>query len=392
MINPHLCYVAGFGASLIVYLLGWSEIYPRLELSLLAFLIGTIILHIFFSKFQKRTNIPFAQASLEPKVNPWIVTAFLYALWSIDFLKEGGVPLFKVLLNKPFDYKQFGFPVLHVLAVSFGSFYCVYLFYLFLRSKKRLFICLYLLNMLPAVLIYSRAMLLFNAASSVFIWLSSLQEIPYKKILLALPLTVIVMYLFGVAGTKRVSFEAQSPYNTDFFLNNAGATRQFKESFVPKEFFWGYFYVSSPLANLQLNVSHFKREPITFLRVLEYINNELLFESLSKRINQCFRTEREKEFRIKEQFNASTVYSTSYSYLGWMGMFFTAVIVVMLPSVYNRLMINNSFTIIGNAILCTTFLFMSYDNTIRLMGLGFQLVYPILFPMAEKLFVKTQRL
>lgn len=391
MINPHICYIAGFGISLTVYLLGWSEIYPRLELSLLAFLIGTIILHILFSKILKKNDISFAKENHEPKIDPWIVTVFLYVLWSIDFLNEGGIPLFKVLLNKPFDYKQFGFPLLHVLAVSFGSFYCVYLFYLFLDSKRRFFLWVYLLNMLPAVLIYSRAMLFFNIASSVFVWILSLKKIPYRKIALTLPLAVILMYLFGVAGTKRVSFEAQSPYSTDFFLNNAGATKQFKESSVPKEFFWSYFYISSPLANLQLNVSHFETKPITFSRILEYINNELLFESLSKRFNQWFHTEREMEYRIKEQFNVSTVYSTSYSYLGWAGMCFTALVVILLPGIYSRLMISSPYSIVGNAILCTTFLFMSYDNTIRLMGLGFQLVYPILFPMAEKMLVKIQR-
>src|SRR6476619_584574 len=115
MNNSHFCYISGFGTYLIVYLLGWSEIYPRLELSLLVFLIGTIILHILLSKIQRKKNIPFAQENPEPKVNPWIVTAFLYTLWSIDFIKEGGIPLFKVLLNEPFDYKQFGFPSLHVL-------------------------------------------------------------------------------------------------------------------------------------------------------------------------------------------------------------------------------------------------------------------------------------
>jgi hypothetical protein len=231
-------------------------------------------------------------------------------------------------------------------------------------------------------------MLFFNLASSAFIFLFSLKKIPYAKIALISPLLIILLYLFGVVGTQRTSFVARTDYNVNYFLSNAGATTQFKESSVPKEFFWAYFYISSPIANLQLNIGHFKTKPITIGRVLEYINNELLFESLSKRINNWCHFVPEGDYRIKEQFNAATVYTRSYSYLGWAGMFSTAFVILMLPILYRKMIATSPYTIVGNAILCTTFLLMFYDNTIRLMGLGFQLVYPILFPTLEKLLTK----
>jgi hypothetical protein len=207
---------------------------------------------------------------------------------------------------------------------------------------------------------------------------------------LASPVMILIFYFFGVVGTKRVSFESQVPYNPSLFLDNGKATSHFRESSIPKEFFWPYFYISSPLANLQVNITTYDVRPITPTRILEYINNELLFESFSKRINKLFGVEREKENVIKDPFNVSTVYSRSYSYLGWIGMTITALVIVLLPMLYVKIIRDSPYQMIAVAILCTTYLFLSYDNMIRLMALGFQLVYPILFPIVEKVFAKTE--
>jgi len=387
MINPYLCYVLGFVVSLLAYQLGWSEIYPSLSSSLLIFLSVTMVAHTVLSKFWTTTERKIrhrGEAQSTHKINPWGFTIFLYLLWAIDFVHEGGVPLFKMLLGIPFDYKKFGFPVLHVLAVSLSSFYSVYLFSSFLKSKNKETLLLFAINMLAALLIISRAMLFFNLASCTFLYLLRLEKIPFKKLLLSLPLIILLLFLFGVAGTKRVSFESKSQYNHELFLDNGKATRQFRESWIPKEFFWSYFYISSPLANLQVNINTYQVKPITIKRFFEYINNELVFESISKRINSLVGIEREDESVVKYPFNVSTMYSRSYSYLGWIGMIIMAIVVLGIPIWYSQLLVNNPYRLVGVAIMCSAFLFMSYDNTIRLMGMGFQLVYPVLFPIFEK--------
>src|SRR5207253_7829270 len=107
-----------------------------------------------------------------PKINPRMITALIYLCWLADFIYEGGVPLFKVLFNQPYDYKLFGVPSLHVFAVTFSSFYCIYLFFLFLVIKNKIFLWLYGINMFAAILIYSRSMLFFNLASTFFLFLN----------------------------------------------------------------------------------------------------------------------------------------------------------------------------------------------------------------------------
>jgi hypothetical protein len=132
-----------------------------------------------------------------------------------------------------------------------------------------------------------------------------------------------------------------------------------------------------------VNINTYRVRSITLERVLEYINNEWLFESLSKRINTQFGVEREKENTIKEPFNVSTVYSRSYSYLGWTGIFAMGLLVLFLPMLYRKMIADNPYQLISVSILCTTYLFLTYDNMIRLMALGFQLVYPLVFPFLE---------
>ncbi|GHN00385.1 hypothetical protein WSM22_18740 [Cytophagales bacterium WSM2-2] len=384
MVNPYSCYILGFLVSFSVYQLGWSGAYPKLSFSLITFLIATFVAHSLLSRnWIKAGRNKKPHDEIKPVINPWLVTAVLYICWLGDFFYEGGVPLLKVLLHIEYDYKKFGVPAFHVFAVTFGSFYCVYLFHLFLASRKREHLLLFAINMFASVLIYSRSMLFFNLSSCFFLYLLTLKEFPYKKLSLGLPVLVLLFYFFGVIGTQRVSFESNTTYNNNIFMDVGLATPQFRESAIPKEFFWSYFYISSPLANLQVNINTYSVQPITIKRILEYINNELLFESISKRVNNLFGIERENEKTIKDPFNVSTVYSRGYSYLGWIGIIITAFVVLAIPYYYNSL-INNQYKMVGLAILCTTYLFLTYDNTIRLMALGFQLVYPVIFPWLDR--------
>ncbi len=386
MINPYTFYIVGFLFSLLVYQLGWSEAYPLLSGSLLGFLSITIAVHAFMSlrwKNDRKQKNTLTLPILSAKINPWLVTGLLYLFWAADFIYEGGIPLFKILLNLPYNYTLFGVPTLHVFTVTFTSFYCIYLLHIYLLQKNKIILLIYVINMTSAILIYSRSMLFFNLASSFFLYLLHLEKLPHKKLLLLVPVIVVLFYFFGVVGTVRVSFGSDDHYDQNSFLETGKATDQFRNSNIPREFFWPYIYISSPVANLQANINTYTVLPITPKRVLEYINNEWLFESISKRINAMAGVEREKENTIREPFNVSTVYSSGYSYLGWSGIIAMSCFVLLLPFFYNKAMNNSPYQSISIAILCTTYLFLAYDNTIRLMALGFQLVYPLVVPFVE---------
>ena len=377
--------------ALLLYPLKWSEAYPALTVPLIVFIVCTLIAHVVFSMYWSKIK-PVDFHKTIPALNPLFVTVFIYGLWAIDFVYEGGIPLLNILLSKPFNYRLFGMPGVHVLAVTVASFYTLYLFHAFLSERKRTLLALYLINMFASVLIYSRSMLFFILIGSSLLYLFTLEKIPFRKLALLLPVLIAVLYLFGVAGNKRSASEDHGAYNPDAFLETGRATETFRESIVPKEFFWAYIYISSPLANLQMNINHHTVPPISTRRILEYINNEYLFESISKRINAMAHINRQKAIIIKHPFNVSTVYSTSYTYIGWPGMITMAVFVLALPLLYFKILSkNNRYSLVALAILCTMYLFFIYDNTIRLMGWGFLLVYPITFPFIDRLLMRKNQ-
>ena len=390
MANPYFCYAVAFAAALLTYLLGWSDLYPPLSLTLLFFILVTVIIHVFLGiRFFGKKIIIFKKIQTENHFAPLLVTIFLYVLWCSEFLYEGGVPLIKILLKQPYNYRIFGIPSLHVFVVTFSSFYTVYLFQLFLSHKSKKILLLYLINLLAALLIYSRAMFFFNLTSSLFIYLIFLKSISLRKVAFISLLLVPLFFLFGLLGSLRVSREAKEPYNNENFMNIGKAKNDFKQSGIPKEYFWAYIYISSPLANLQQNINGYPIELLSIRNFAEMFNSEVLPDFLSKRINRLFSLEQYKEKTIPGPFNVSTVYSRSYSYAGWWGMIITALVVISIPLLFLKILPPSSnFFLCGWAILCTMYFFLMYDNTLRFTGLSFQLAYPVLFNWVSKAKIK----
>ena len=378
MINPFFCYVFAFSISILIYLLGWSELYPTLSISLLGFLLATFAIHFSLGKRIQRNAILF-KPLVGKELFPTIITLFIYLLWATEFFYEGGIPLFKIILKQPYNYRLFGIPSLHVFVVTFSSFYTVYLFQLFLSHKSKRIFFLYLINLFAALLIYSRAMFFFNLTSSLFIYLIFLNEIPLKKIAFILLSLIPLFFLFGVLGSLRVSREAKEPYNNENFMAIGKASPEFKSSVIPREYFWAYIYISSPLANLQQNINDYPIESISVRKLAEMFNSEVLPDFLSKRIIRLFDLQQCTDKRIPGPFNVSTVYSRSYSYAGWWGVILMGLVITLLPVLFLKLLPQSSdFFLSGWAILCTMYIFLVYDNTLRFTGLSFQLVYPLL--------------
>jgi hypothetical protein len=331
-------------------------------------------------------------------MQPLTVTLFIYVLWSVEFIHAGGIPLLKILLGQSYDYRMFGVPSLHVFVVTFSSFYTIYLFHLYLSCKSIPLLTLYFLNLMAAILIYNRGMMLFNLSATVFLYCIYKDRITLKQFAAGGVSAIIILFFFGVLGSLRVSREAKAPYTNEFFLETGQASESFRQSIIPKEFFWTYIYVSSPLANLQHNINTHPVPPVTLARTGELVNNEIFMDFISKRVNSFFNLEPVHDNRIPGPFNASTVYSRAYSYLGWTGMLLMTFTLIVLPLLYFKILPAGSpFFLTGAVILCTMYLFLAFDNTLRFTGLSFQLVYPVLlhygilkFRGLQKIFVHNK--
>ncbi|MDQ2657418.1 MAG: hypothetical protein M3Y60_08340 [Bacteroidota bacterium] len=381
MANPYCCYALAFALALALYSLRWSALYPRLSWALVIFLIVTIALHFLGGiRFAKRGVASFYK--LMPttfRLAPVLIKVCLYALWILEFIYQGGIPLLLILFKHPFDYRQFGIPTLHVLIVTFGSFYTVFLFHQWLSNRSRLILILYMANLAAAILIYNRGMFLFNLSSSIFLFLMYKNKITVRHLAIGAIGTVVIFYLFGVMGNLRVTNEAHKSYSPDDFLDTGQATASFRNSFVPPEFFWAYIYSTSPLANLEENIRSNSPDSITWVTFPRWFNSEVLWDFISKRLNAAAGVTPEAVATVPGPFNATTVYAGSFAYLGFAGLALMAIVILAIPLLYVRILPPASpFFLTGLAILNTIFLFMIFDNTIRFSGVSFQIVYPIL--------------
>ncbi len=396
MVNPYICYAISFGAALLLYPLAWSELYPDLTLSLLLFLVVTIILNVILAiRWSVKNKFLFKNVSPESRSAPLYLTIFIYALWSAEFLYNDGIPLIKIILQQRYDYKLFGIPKLHVFVVTFSSFYTIFLFQIYLSKKSGFILALYVLNLFAALLIYNRGMLFFNITASAFLYLMYKRTISFKKVTLASIFFICLFYFFGVLGSLRVTNESRKGYSNEEFLDTGKASAAFRNSIIPSEFFWSYIYSTSPIANLQNNVNVYQPQPTTSYSILHWLNNEVLFDFISKRINSFTGSVREGENTIPGPFNASTVYSRSFSYLGWPGLILMSIVIILMPIIFLKILPASSpFFSTGLVIVNTIFLFMVFDNTLRFTGLSFQLAYPVLLhyssihlPWLKKLFI-----
>lgn len=379
MVNPYFCYAFTFIVALVAYMFGWSDLYPSLTLPVSLFLITSIAVFSVFGVITLRSNvIGFRKIEIRNHTYPLLITLFIYGLWTIEFIDAGGIPLLKILLKQPYNYRIFGVKSLHVFIVTFSSFYTIYLFHLYLSQKSVVILILYGINLISAILIYNRGMLFFNLSATTCLYLIYKGTVHWKQIIAGSIIVIVTLFFFGVLGSLRVSREAKKTYTNSDFLGTGRASESFRKSIVPSEFFWSYIYVSSPIANLQNNINTFPVKEYDASRVLEWINNEILFDFISKRINAYSNKDRESENTIPGPFNASTVYSRSFSYLRWGGLLLMSIVVLLIPlGLYKLLPSSSPFFLTGLAILNTVFLFMVFDNTLRFTGLSFQLVYPI---------------
>jgi hypothetical protein len=224
--------------------------------------------------------------------------------------------------------------------------------------------------------------------SCVFVYLIKYQKnITFRKITGLAILAVICLYLFGIVGNVRVnnSYHREgSLVDNSLFLQIGGATDKFKESVIPKEFFWSYIYISSPLANLQKTIDNFEYEKdISLSDSFEFTVTQIFPDFISKRIVSLYEIVIPQGIQIAPELNVSTAFAQSYVILGWVGVSLLAIFMFTFALFYILLLkrLNSEYFIVGVAILNSIFVFNTFSNMFAFTGLSFQLIYPLLFTL-----------
>jgi hypothetical protein len=369
--NPFAIYILAFGGALATYQLGWSELYPKLSLALLAFL-GLSFLVMAMLGLVVHNDVAEIEA-YRPGQMPTFAVLVLVAVWVADLLYAHQLPML-ALIRGSYSYGSFpGIPTAHVFAVTFGGSVATIRFadMLYSRGWQR---WRYLAEaMIPIAffaLVNYRGVVVIALVSWGFIYIIKRGGLGLWECLAAAVLGLAALYLFGAYGDVRTGGIEHLGRPSDAFVASG----------VPRTYFWGYLYYTSPLANLQHTIgTAFPR--LDFWAGVELPISEMLPDFLSNRILPMLGTQRLATPEVGPNLNVATIFARSYLYFGWAGVFAMFIYFFSFILIYLRLIRKSPYRVPCLALLNTLVIFCTFDNMIAQTFFVAQLIWPLLLPL-----------
>ncbi len=368
--NPFYIYVLGFMLTFLVYTFDWSDIYPDLTIEMKIFF--TITFFFFFFIGIAVGKLKLIGKTLSTTKIKLVGTCFyiVCTFYALEFLIEKDIPLFSTLLGRPgVGYREFGIPLLHGILISFNSFLIAHSFAIYMSRGYKKVLMYNLLLYIPALLILNRSIIVFGVLTSVFIYLHFIGKVNFQNKLKLGLLAIVSLFLFGFVGNLRSGGE--------YIYTQSKVADEFMESSIPKEFYWTYLYVASPLANFQNTVNKKSIKEYDFKGFVFYEN---LPKIISKNLGDPLNVERRDLVRIVPWLTVGTAYARSYSYLGWAGpylLFVTSLLVYLL--ILFLVPKKSNYHITTVAILSVIVFLNIFTNMLIVSGMSFQLAYCIIF-------------
>jgi hypothetical protein len=368
--NPFFLYIAAFAAVLLIYQLNWSAVYPPLSSGLVLFFLATF----FFAAILGLCVAPVVnQIGTHEPGRLWDYTgAALTLSFAADFIVSGFVPLMSLLAGENIDFDAIGIPSIHLFNVTFGGSFATIRFADFLYSKRKIYLLQACVPLLYFILLVYRAPALMCVVSWVFVYLIRHGGRIRLWPAIALAMFVVLgLFLNGVMG------DARSPSDQDESQIEvlARPTEAFRQSGIPRTFFWSYAYATSPMANLQTT---FNVAFSVIGKETTFVLGEMLPDAVTHRILDFLGEERIRASEISPGLNASTIFGASFVYLGRLGpplmfAYLSLIIVAYLLLIRRRSAIN----VPSLALLNTLVVFCTFHNMIASSILSLQLVWPV---------------
>lgn len=393
-LNPFYLYSAILIIVISIYNLNWSNLYLSISSQSYIFYILTILVSIVFGLLYKSKFKPESRKN-KNIINIGKFTVLIWIGHILEFLYCGVIPYVEISIKKTaYIYANYsGIPTFHVIVITFNSFFAIYVFHRYLIEKNKKYLFYFVMNLIPGMLIYNRAMivLILMSCVSVYIYERLDGKITLKSIFIVAILGIFAVYLFGISGNIRSNREYKIEDNTDstYIMMVGDASNEFRNSIVPKPFFWGYIYSTSSLANLEKTFSTNYNQNINLQSIIKYINRSIVPDFMSKRIDNMLGIEYKKFEQVSPHLNVCAFYGDAFVSLGWLGVILIFVYFVFFIFIYRILLDKDScFFITGISILNTIVIFNFFDNSFNFSGLNFQLIYPVVFSiMLDKKYI-----
>lgn len=388
MYNPFLIFFWIYCLVFLLYNLNFSMLYPHISIDTIVFFVIIFAITLLFAFYVNRyikIGIISTYNNKKEKNTCKFVVFFILLFNFMEFLYAKQIPLFA-----KGGYLQYqGIPILHIFIYTFNIFYSINIFDTYIESKNKIYLKYYLILFIPAILIVSRGLIINILLGSLFIYLMKNKNIlNLKNIVKLSTIILIVVYLFGVFGNYRSKNDPNlSMYDTsksNYILNVGEATEFFKNSIIPKEFFWAYLYITSPLANFQKNIDYYKNHNISTNDINTFFFRNIVPDTISKRINYS-RDNIKQNMLITSELTVGTMFMESYVDLGWIGVVIIFIYFMLFNLIYIKLLKYKTKEFrIGVAMLCTLSVLGTFSNIMIFTGMSFQLVYPLLTPFFKK--------
>jgi hypothetical protein len=385
--NPFVVYATAFGSVLIIYQLGWSTLYPSLSMGMLLFFGATFLAAAFLAVL---ISPAVRQAGeYQPGLMPWYAVIFVVGTFAIEIALAGGIPLILVMRGAKFFALEADASHLHVF--TFWSVFSTIRFADFLYSRRPRYLCEAALPIIFYALMVYRGPAIMSIASWGFVFIIR-YGIGIRSSAWAAIAVVLVFLGNGLLGELRSPGQA----------TGGGPSESYRNSGIPKTFFWSYLYLTLPLANFQHTVNSLNEQKGT---VAEFVASDLLPDTFSKRIlpllndgiasNHGNLVSRDLLYSWEQPMvvpglNTATIFGRSYGFFGWIG---PAVMFVVLASfiiLYLILIRHSPYCVPCLALLNTLVTFCIINNMIASAAMIPQLVWPLLLPPYGRL--KSSRL
>lgn len=389
--NPFYVYILAFSCCIGLYFLNWSNLFSILTTSIIVFLLFTFLASFLIGNY---TSGMFTQPKMVSHINKagninyrkiFAINLIISLLFVLEIIHFGSIPLNSTIEGGFANdgYGTFGIPTLHVFIVTFSSFYAVWMFQKYLVTNNKIVLFYYFIILCWFFIIMYRGSILMILTSSFFLY-SFKKTFNVKIIFCSIILILSILYLFGLLGNLRINSENLETSN--FILELGGANDNFFKSKTPDSFFWTYCYLCSPLANFQETINRTPIIDYSSTQIVRFITGELLPDFISKRVFDLVGGEPVVMKQVNASFNVGGIYSRPFAYLGWIGVLsIFAYLVFFAFSYLIVLSKENKYYATAIAILCNIMFFSVFENMIWFSGLSFQLIYPLLFNLFERL-------
>ena len=388
LFNPYFLFSIIFSAVLVVYQLNWSYLNIPISAELLFFLLFNIILFLVLGYFfDKRIKNKIEKDYRYRKSYPFIASFIL-----LGTLLEGivlkGFPLFNSLGWGSVQYINYGIPLFHVALLTISYFFSLVVFEVIIHDlKNRKMYLLFAITLVPFILTINRGMLVMLVISYVCLYAQEYKININKKIIGILVISAIMcFYVFGLFGNYRINSDYKqdrSISDSTIIMDVGEANKHFRDSFIPKEFFWVYTYVTTPLANLQHNMNeHLESGNKEKDKFFDFFKITFLPETFSKRMNPT----PINNYQVRQELTVGTAYYEMYPRYGWIGMWIYLVVISLIPFIYLKLlkMFAEEYINIGIALLSTMYALFFFTNFLSYTGLVFQLLFPFILSFEKK--------